>query len=192
MFHPTKQVSSWIGVFVHHLVETLCAPVLIFVKAVFMAQVLVSVNVPHVSIFWWNVIFLKKYKQKFLGESLVNTLFHVSDEEFISWWYWQYIERALTHIVTSCHPKQVPFKFNRSVFFGFSIVGNIPQLFMDISIWDRREEDPFHWDRADTPSDKVNWWGVCPYSWSGGAWKINEFHNYDEFRFFMWWMWYFI
>ena len=51
MFHPTKQVSSWIGVFVHHLVETLCAPVLIFVKAVFMAQVLVSVNVPHISIF---------------------------------------------------------------------------------------------------------------------------------------------
>ena len=84
MFHPTKQVSSGIGVFVHHLVETLCAPVLIFVKAVFMAQVLVSVNVPHVSIFWWNVIFLKKYRQNVLGESLVNTLFHVSDEEFIN------------------------------------------------------------------------------------------------------------
>ena len=72
------------GVFVHHLVETLCAPVLIFVQAVFMAQVLVSVKVPHVSILWWNVIFLKKYRQKFLGESLVNTLFHVSDEEFIN------------------------------------------------------------------------------------------------------------
>ena len=51
MFHPTNQVSSGIGVFVHHLVETLCAPVLIFVKAVFKAQVLVSLNVPHVSIF---------------------------------------------------------------------------------------------------------------------------------------------
>ena len=73
-----------IGVFVHHLVETLCAPVLVFVKAVFIAQVFVRVNVPHVSIFWWNVIFLKKYNQKFLGESFVNTFFHVSDEEFIN------------------------------------------------------------------------------------------------------------
>ena len=70
--------------FVHHLVEPLCAPVLVFVKAVFIAQVFVSVNVPHVSIFWWNVIFLKKYRQKFLGESCVNTLFHVSDVEFVT------------------------------------------------------------------------------------------------------------